>query len=49
MRPWTKILTGPVRHVLICKLCNRYASYCIGHHGGFDRNDIVRYGVSAGR
>lgn len=49
MRPWMKILPRPVRHVLICRLRNRYESFCIGHRGVFDRNEVLRFGATAGR
>lgn len=47
MRPGMRILPRPVRHVLICKVHNRYESFCMGHRGVFHRDHIVRYGSSS--
>jgi len=49
MRPWMKVLPRPMRHVLICRLRNRYETWCMGHRGVFHRDDVVRYGVTSGR
>lgn len=46
MKKWMRVLPRPVRHVLLCRLRNRYESYCMGHRGVFDRDAIVRYGTS---
>ena len=46
MKKWMRVLPRPVRHVLICKLRNRYDSYCMGHRGVLDRDAVIRYGTS---
>ena len=46
MKKWMRVLPRPVRHVLICKLSNRYATYCMGHRGVLDRDAVVRYGTA---